>query len=151
MKPLKIKASIISKASKSRPTNSHGSLSLQWLCRSRCRHVHSSLDSFSSHVYLSYTTMLCAEFWCLDHFLSGDISCYVQWPTRSIHFSNEYIQETASRSLILHLSVYVNFVVRMKCVRCIVSLCQEQWFSMFLNLQSPNPHKILYNAVLTQI
>jgi hypothetical protein len=63
---------------------------------------------------------------------------------------NEYIQETASRNLILHLTDYVDFIVRMKCVRCIVSLCQEQWFSMFLNLRSPNPHKILYNAVLTQ-
>ncbi len=43
-------------------------------CWSRCKHLHHCIDSFSSYVYLSYTTMLFVEFWCLDRFLSGDIS-----------------------------------------------------------------------------
>jgi hypothetical protein len=113
-------------ASDLRPTNLHGLLQLQWLCWSRCKHVDSSLHSFSSHVYLLCTIMHWVQFWCVDHFLSGIRGCYVLWHARSIHISDEYVQETTPRNLALHLAVYLNVIIRMKCVGCIVSFLSRE-------------------------
>ena len=98
----------------------------QRLCWSGCRYIHPSLDSISSHDYLSYTTILCVKFWFLNHFLSGFLSSFVQWGTSSILISEEYAQETTSRSLIIHLPVCVKVNIRMRRVCCIVFLCHGE-------------------------
>ena len=65
----------------------------------------------------------------MDHFLSGVRGCYELWHARLIHISDEYVQETTPRNLILHLAIYLNVIIRMKCVRCIVSsLSREMSF-----------------------
>ena len=98
----------------------------QRLCWSGCRYIHPCLDSISSHDYLSYTTILCVKFRFLNHFLSGFLGSFVQWSTSSILISEEYAQETTTRSLIIHLPVCVKVNIRMRLVRCIVFLCHGE-------------------------
>jgi hypothetical protein len=95
--------------------------------------------------------MLRVEFRFLNHSLSGFLSSFVQRGTSSILISEEYVQETTSRSLIIHPPVCVKVIVQIKRVCCIVFLYHEEVIVYLLTPASESNFKTTQVVLLCTV